>query len=82
MVVDCSFVLRTCVRKLEINIDSDLRTKMRSYYLLILNNINNENEIILDKSTFVQLWSDLLLVCDESWKSLYISILRCPDLFD
>ena len=74
----------------EINISSDNRSRMESYYLLIqrkldqhnqnCENGNTDHEFIIDKATFVQMWIDLLRVCDELCYTLYAAILWCNAL--
>lgn len=62
----------------EINISSDNRNTMKSYYLLIQQKNqcpkNDSNYSVMDKETFVQLWQDLLCVCDEIFSVLFVSI--------
>lgn len=64
----------------EINISSQNRSKMKSYYLLILQKMNQypgDDSHDIDKTIFVQLWHDLLSVCDEIFSVLYVSISVC-----
>ena len=62
----------------EINISSNNRDQMKSYYLIIKLKQKQNNLAIMDENTFVRLWNDLNIICHELYPSLYSSILRCP----
>ena len=66
----------------ELNISGELRDRMRSYYILITENINKNQSFVLDDITFVRLWNDLTAVCDDICETIFASMARCKPLFE
>lgn len=57
----------------EINIDGDMRDKIKSYYQKII----DQNKGKMDEQVFWNLWYDLTIVCQELEGGMLDSLLRC-----